>query len=178
MILFSHAIVGGALGRFFPQNPIAAFVIGFASHFVLDAIPHWQYSLGSMVNQEDPFSLDQDMTLGKTFVRDLVKIVIDCFAGFVALLFLFYFHRPFMFTLDASWISVFAGAVGGVLPDALQFVYYKTKSPILLPLQKFHMWVHTKKVLDDQPWIGIPFQTAIVLFAVLLPFVTSVAKLQ
>jgi hypothetical protein len=38
MILTTHAIVGAALASFMPSHPAAAFVVGFASHFALDAI--------------------------------------------------------------------------------------------------------------------------------------------
>jgi hypothetical protein len=47
MILCTHAVVGAALASFVPSHPAAAFAIGFASHFVLDAIPHWDYSIKS-----------------------------------------------------------------------------------------------------------------------------------
>jgi len=39
MILSTHAIVGAAIASFLPSHPTTAFVLGFASHFVLDAIP-------------------------------------------------------------------------------------------------------------------------------------------
>jgi len=45
MILTTHAIVGAALASFLSSHPAAAFVAGFASHFVLDAIPHVDYPI-------------------------------------------------------------------------------------------------------------------------------------
>jgi hypothetical protein len=39
MILTTHAVVGAALASFVPSHPVTAFAMGFASHFVLDAIP-------------------------------------------------------------------------------------------------------------------------------------------
>ena len=48
MILTTHAIVGGALASLFPTHPITAIAAGFASHFVIDAIPHWDYPLQSI----------------------------------------------------------------------------------------------------------------------------------
>ena len=47
MILSTHAVVGAALASFVPSHPLAALVIGFASHFALDAIPHWDYPIKS-----------------------------------------------------------------------------------------------------------------------------------
>jgi hypothetical protein len=47
MILTTHAIVGAARASFMPSHPAAAFVVGFASHFALDAIPHVDYPIKS-----------------------------------------------------------------------------------------------------------------------------------
>jgi hypothetical protein len=48
MILSTHAIVGAALASLMPSHPIAAFAAGFASHFVIDSTPHWDYPLKSI----------------------------------------------------------------------------------------------------------------------------------
>ena len=47
MILTTHAVVGAALASFVPSHPAAAFVLGFGSHFNLDAIPHVDYPIKS-----------------------------------------------------------------------------------------------------------------------------------
>jgi hypothetical protein len=53
MILCSHALVGGAVASTIPSHPAAALLIGFASHFILDAIPHADYPIRSRsVNPE------------------------------------------------------------------------------------------------------------------------------
>jgi hypothetical protein len=46
MILTTHAVVGAALASFVPEHPAVAFVVGFGSHFILDAIPHVDYPSG------------------------------------------------------------------------------------------------------------------------------------
>ena len=48
MILSTHAVVGAALASLMPSHPIAAFVAGVASHFVIDSTPHWDYPLKSI----------------------------------------------------------------------------------------------------------------------------------
>ena len=48
MILSTHAIVGGAIASLFPSHPALVAVAGFASHFAIDAIPHWDYPLRSI----------------------------------------------------------------------------------------------------------------------------------
>lgn len=166
MILASHAIIGGALGRFFPNDPVAAFVVGFASHFAADAIPHWQYSLKSFIKDPND-KLKDDMRMSPAFIGDLLRIVLDCLSGF-AVLFIAYYYFGNMSA--GAWSSVFWGAVGGVLPDALQFLYFKTRWRGLRELQRFHMWIHGSSTLDDRPAIGIPFQAAIVIIVLVCSF--------
>jgi hypothetical protein len=45
MILSTHAVVGGAIASLFPSHPVLVAVAAFASHFAIDAIPHWDYPL-------------------------------------------------------------------------------------------------------------------------------------
>jgi hypothetical protein len=47
MILTTHAVVGAVLASFVPSYSATAFALGFASHFILDAIPHVDYPIKS-----------------------------------------------------------------------------------------------------------------------------------
>lgn len=160
MTLATHAIVGAAVARLFPSQPLIAFCAAFASHFVLDAIPHWDYQLRSKVRDpNDP--LKNDLLINKAFFFDLVKIGVDCALGFGLSLLLF---------SASNWSSaafVFMGACGGVLPDALQFAYFKIRRQPLTSLQRFHIFVHTKNHLEH-PVLGIALQVTIVFFITLL----------
>jgi hypothetical protein len=49
VILSTHAVVGGAIASLIPGHPVLAFVIGVASHFAIDAIPHVDYPLYSIM---------------------------------------------------------------------------------------------------------------------------------
>lgn len=42
MFEVAHALAGAAAGSF-AGGPVGAFVIGFISHGILDAVPHWDY---------------------------------------------------------------------------------------------------------------------------------------
>ena len=42
MILTPHILAGAAIGAN-SSNFLTAFIFGLASHFVLDALPHWDY---------------------------------------------------------------------------------------------------------------------------------------
>src|SRR6516164_6101449 len=45
LILATHAIVGAATASQIPNHPVIALLAGIASHFAIDAIPHWDYPL-------------------------------------------------------------------------------------------------------------------------------------
>jgi hypothetical protein len=138
MTLTTHAVVGAAAASLFPQQPIAAFAAGFVSHLLIDAIPHWQDGstmLRSLrTDPRDP--LKTDMILGKKFLLDLVYLGSEAGAGLalaVGIFCFWLFHLPL--------IVIFFGVCGGLLPDALHFVYFKTRSKLLEPFERFHIWI-------------------------------------
>jgi hypothetical protein len=156
MTLTTHAIVGAAAASLFPTQPVLAFVAGFASHLAADAIPHWDYHPQSMIkNKTNP--LANDMIIGKDFFDDFVQIAGDSFVGLALSVLIFnawLFHIPLLI--------VVIGVVAGILPDPLQFVYYKTHSKILEPLQRFHVWIQQKSPIAVPAWVGIGLQCALV----------------
>ena len=83
MILSTHAIVRAAIASFVPSHPTTAFVLGFASHFVLDAIPHWDYPISSAsVNPK----IGAPLTFDRALLRDLVVIGSDGLLGILGAL--------------------------------------------------------------------------------------------
>ena len=160
MILATHAIAGAAVAQLFPQHPVFAFAAGFASHLALDSIPHWDYKVLS-VEKDKNEPLNTDMVMGKKFIFDALRIGTDALAGLMLSIFVFFyfFHNvPLSITL--------IGAIAGMLPDPLQFVYWKTRSPFLLPLQKFHIWIHSKTSLKASPALGLSLQFLIIVAVV------------
>ncbi len=150
MILVTHGFIGGALAKvLFTANPYLAFVFGFFSHFLMDMIPHWDYHI-STEKKADP--LQKEFSLGRKNFLSILKIGLDFSAGIILPLLLFSF----------SWPVVF-GALGGIAPDILQFVYWKTKHPLFL--QKFHMWIHAKKHFNGRFLIGPAMQAGIIFLA-------------
>jgi len=140
MILSAHAVAGATLATFTPDKPLVGFTIGFLSHFVLDAIPHWDYfhSLESIKSDGvDP--MKDDMVLDRRFLRDILKISAD---GMVGLILSYLLLGVYM---KNSLLIIMCGAVGGMTPDALQFVYMKWKHEPLVSLRKFHLWIHAEK---------------------------------
>jgi hypothetical protein len=173
MILATHAIVGAALGRLIPY-PWGAFLVGFASHFAIDAIPHWQYRLASMVHRDGP--MENDMVIhpapfftlkwclvNRKFIGDLARTGLDFAAGMVLSILLFQGTN----NLANISIPLIAGAVGGVLPDALQFAYFKIRREPLTTLQKIHLWAHAKRDFTMFPY-GIASQALVIASAVVI----------
>lgn len=50
MLISNHVAAGGVVGAIARRHPVAAFALGLASHFALDAVPHW----GVSPEREDP----------------------------------------------------------------------------------------------------------------------------
>ena len=112
MILSTHAIVGGAIASLMPSHPVLAFVIGIASHFAIDAIPHWDYPLHAISVKPGASSA---MVLNWFLLRDLGLITLDACAGLGMALWLY--GSPTAAT------AVLLGAVGAMLPDPLQIAH-------------------------------------------------------
>jgi len=169
MTLTTHALVGAAAASLFPEHPYLAFAAGFASHFAIDALPHWDYGEYLRSFSEKPGEpLSADMRMGKDFHRDLAIITGDALLGFVL-------------TFVAAWILnvspeiALVGAGAGLYPDLLQFIYYKIRTtpfePVLTYLQRFHIWVQKNSERTEWGWQkGLGTQVLLVtgIFIVLL----------
>src|ERR1700758_4501628 len=105
MILSTHAMVGGAIASLFPSDPILAVAAGFASHFVIDAIPHWDYPLRSISVGKGA----DNRRLNRAVIIDLICIGIDACAGLALAIWLFR-------TCTSAWV-VSLGAIAAMAPD-------------------------------------------------------------
>jgi hypothetical protein len=166
MILTTHAIVGAALASFMPSHPAAAFVVGFASHFALDAIPHVDYPIRSRsVNPK----IGAPMAFDRALLQDAMTIGTDGLFGILAALFLF--------GSSADIWAILMGAIGAMLPDPLQFVHTRWPHEPLRTLQRFHLWAHTKKRMSGVI-LGVGSQAAFVVLVVGLTTASIVASLS
>src|SRR5271163_3474884 len=153
MILSTHAIVGGAIASFMPGHPVLAFVVGAASHFAIDAIPHVDYPLYSItVKRSAPSAL----TLNWLLVQYLGLITLDACVGLAIVIWLY--------ASPGATTAVLAGALGAMLPDPLQLVSKLYPREPLRSLQRFHVWIHTKRRLS---WpLGVSSQLSFVALVV------------
>ena len=148
MILSTHAIVGGAIASLFPSHPVLVALAGFASHFAIDAIPHWDYPLRSI--SVGRHADNRRLNINGRLVRDLTLIGADAGFGLAIALLLFA-------TAATVWV-IALGAVAGMLPDPMQFVHSLYPREPLKSLQRFHGWMHSKRKLA---WgIGVASQVA------------------
>ncbi len=161
MTLTTHALVGATVAQLFPENPFVGFCLGFASHLAIDSLPHWDYRILSL--REDAHDqLEKDMVMGKAFLFDAVRIGTDLLIGITLSIFLFGHILK-----SSTDLVALCGALGGIAPDPLQFVFWKTRSKFLLHLQRFHTWIQEGKSLHVHPLIGIGLQATVasVIFA-------------
>ncbi|WFU14605.1 hypothetical protein [Bradyrhizobium sp. CB3481] len=146
MILSTHAVVGGAIASFFPSDPFFAALAGFASHFAIDAIPHWDYPLRSISVGKD--ADDQRLRLNRAVIIDVMCVGVDASAGLALVIWLF--------ATTASVWTIALGAIAAMVPDPLQFAHSIYPREPLVTLQHFHVWIHSKRKL---PWkLGVSSQ--------------------
>lgn len=150
MTLTTHALVGAAAASFFPEHAYWAFAAGFASHFAIDALPHYDYGEYLLSFTRDAHRpLRNTMSFGRSFWHDLSYIGADALLGFVLT-----FAAARVLGIP-DWLAL-VGAGAGLYPDLLQFVYYKCRAtraePGLRPLQLFHIWVQKGKERTYWGW--------------------------
>ncbi len=160
MTLTTHAIIGGALASAVPTHPILAFSLGFCSHFLLDAIPHYDYHLNSLSENENNF-LDNDMKIGWDFVFDLFKIGLDFLLGFILVFLFFGMSHNFFYNSVLFW-----GAFGAVIPDAFHFIYFKFKHEPFISFEKFHLEIQHD--LKENHLLGWSLQVVLIIVVVFL----------
>lgn len=100
MLATVHLLTGAAIGLYI-GNPLWAFAAGFASHFLLDAIPH-----------TDPATLKHKPGLDRFSLLDYVFAFLDVTVGALILLWILFSVVP-----QPPTPSIFWAALGGVSPD-------------------------------------------------------------
>ncbi|TYL92382.1 hypothetical protein FXB40_25090 [Bradyrhizobium rifense] len=137
MILSTHAIVGGAIASLFPSDPLNAAVFGFASHFAIDAIPHWDYPLRSISVGKG--ADNQRLRLSQAVMIDVMCVGTDACAGLAL--------ASWLFATNASAWVITLGALSAMVPDPLQLAHSIYPREPLVTVQRFHGWIHSKRKL-------------------------------
>lgn len=163
MILSVHAVVGAGVASLIPGQPVAGFALAFASHLLLDAIPHRDYDLLSLSgNAKEGLSLkDNTHKRFHQLKRDMFLVSVDAVVGIILAGIFFYNPAyPFIFLI---------GALASMLPDFTTFLSLFYKPKILQFFVRFHLNVmHSKVVLKlkEIPGVCLQFMTIGVLFLI------------
>ena len=153
MYLTVHAVAGALIGNQI-NNPYLAFILGFASHFILDRIPH-----------KDPASpedfLNSSLKLSKKMKQFIAVMIID--VSLVAFFTLLFFRRDIVIYPN----PVAAGIIGAILPDAIAGLYFLTNNKYLAKFQRIHEKIHFdhKKINVS---IGGGMATQVIMLAILI----------
>lgn len=160
MTLTAHTIIAAAVAKpLASSHPVLIFLAALASHYLADAIPHWDYRLRSLVESERLENKGPVFTRA-TFGIDLLRSAADAVFGLLVVTLLVW---PTSFQ---EWLFVLLTVVGGVLPDFLQGIYYGLRFNFLKSHQRFHDWIHARIKLGPYPKLGIPLQLVLVLIAI------------
>lgn len=165
MILTTHITAAATVAAATDvTDPFIAFFIGIGSHYILDAIPHWEYALASVGNRRGKAG-KRTLTLKKRLLaKDLFRIALDGILG-VSLLIL----APSFGLTDIFSPLFLSIVIGSTLPDALQPLGLLLKRPPFSTIHDIGQTIHSKKFLPALPW-GISTQAAIIAISLFLLF--------
>jgi hypothetical protein len=138
MLIGTHILIGGVVGAM-TGDPLAGLGVGFASHFALDAVPHFD------------LAEDENITPRK---------IILAFGEFVLLVgLILYFIKPEI-SLSGPWLW---GAFGSMIPDLLDNVprigdaFHRTKFG--KKFKALHWYLHSS---EKRFWIQIVCQVILI----------------
>ncbi len=167
MTLATHIVAGAAAAKILSTDPTQAFIIGWISHYFLDSITHWDYPLKAFSsNRQDP--RQNKVSFNKYLILDMAKVIVDALIGFAIVAIAYKGLLSGAFDKQQLYI-VLAGAIGGTMPDFVQFLYGLFKVKLFRVFQNFHDYVHADSDLNNRPVLGIALQILIILLIV--PFI-------
>ena len=157
MILVTHSIIGAAVAHRSMSAP-AAFIIGLASHYIFDMVPHWHYPVPKIKKVVDGSFGKKTLTLERRLWPEFLRVVCDLGFGIGLSLAIF----------DGSPVVIASAVFGAVLPDLMVGLAKFYPATILVWHDKFHRWIHTPTRLDDQHLWGITSQATLALLFIWL----------
>jgi len=118
MLLIVHLLAGAAIASEIKTVPLAL-LLAFLSHFVLDSIPHWEYSIENIESKKWVKSLP-----------DFFKVAMDFSAGLMIIL---------LYTRNSI---IIAGALFAASNDGLAFLNLIFENKFLKAGYGFHKKLH------------------------------------
>ena len=139
MLIAPHAALGAAIGVIV-KEPLIVVPAAIASHFVLDAIPHWQETLA-------PYSLTK-----RTFIRTPIDIIL-------AVLIVVLISQ----NATNTW-QVLIGAFAGLAPDIDSLLLLKPKL-LKAPISKDYWNWHCSVQNETKSIYGLITQLMVIAFS-------------
>jgi hypothetical protein len=143
----SHVIVAAAIG--YKIDPYLSFPLAFASHFVLETIPHW-----------NPHLMTEMKKFGKITEKSKAIIVVDVLLS----LFCGFFIASMALPDTTRFLTIILCAFLGVLPDLIEAPYFflNKRGGIL------EWWVRMQKSIqsDTNLTLGMISQAAVALISI------------
>lgn len=144
MLEMPHVVVGAAVASKVP-NPLIALPLAFASHLVLDLVPHWNPHLNTEMKKH-----------GKLSKNTMNLIVLDVASSLIIGSSVAYSALPD----KAHALTILGACFAAALPDLMESPYYLFGIKNKLIKQ----WIKFQKVLqnDAEPLFGIATQAIVV----------------
>jgi hypothetical protein len=119
----NHALTGALVAANI-NRPVIALPVALLSHFVIDAVPHWNYDLKPHIARRQ-LVMFADLALSLALLLVLAA------------------------TVDANPYLVIAGGLLGILPDTMWLRYFITGRPsihgspkrLINRIRQFHFWI-------------------------------------
>jgi hypothetical protein len=144
----NHVLSGALIGRVLERRPVAAFVVGVASHLVLDAVPHWG------CDTDQPGGANQFLVVAKR----------DGLLGLTAM------ALATLLVAKEGRLATLAAMAGAALLDLDKpCVHFFHKNPFPKVVRDVHDWVQNESPegLPSEIRFGVAFAAADGLAAVL-----------
>lgn len=144
MLELPHVLLGAAIAVKF-QNPVIAIPVSFASHFVLDLLPHWNPHINREVEK-----------FGKPARKSVAIILVDSTLALII-------GTTIAFTKGTDtllFLTILASCFAAVLPDVVEAPYYFMGKKTFV-IEKWISW--QKSIQNDvAPIPGLASQLAII----------------
>jgi hypothetical protein len=149
MLETPHVFVGAVIATKFP-NPLIAIPLAFASHFVLEMVPHWNPHLNSETEK-----------FGQPTRRSTVITAVDSTLALASGSFIAYQALPNL----GQAALILACSFASVLPDVMEGPYFFLK----MRTNWIKKWIAFQKSIqsDTTPFWGFISQTLIIVAAIL-----------
>ncbi len=151
MLTVPHVVLGAALGQAVSEVPgagLIAFGLGWASHYLLDSLPHWERLFGS---RGPDFSTETPV---KEWPRlYLIQAVIDVVLSALVIGYLIW-RVPHGDNFLQN--PVFWGAAGALFPDLLDNVPFWNRRLTNLPFFKQQRFLHQYFHISETSQLHLP----------------------